>query len=69
LKKIPKKRRRIGRNPKTGTAASISPRAVVFEPSAILELRINGHNPGNSECPDPAKKLIASRPRDETPQH
>jgi hypothetical protein len=69
LKKTPKKRRRIGRNPKTATAASISPRAVVFEPSAILQQRINGHRPGQSQCQDPAKKLIASRSRDETPQH
>ena len=69
MKKIPKKSQRIGRNRKTGTAASISPRAVVFEPSAILKQRINGHSPGQSECQDPTEKLIASRSRDETPQH
>jgi hypothetical protein len=69
LKKTPKKTRRIGRNPKPGTEAPVSARAVVFEPSAILQQRINGHSPGQSQCQDPAKKLIASRSRDETPQH
>ena len=37
------KRERIGRNPKTGQEVPISPRRVmVFKPSAILKLRING---------------------------
>jgi hypothetical protein len=67
--KIPKKRRRIGRHQKTGTEAPISARVVVFEPSAILKQRIDGHSAGQSECQDPAKKLVASRSRDETPQH
>jgi integration host factor subunit alpha len=53
LKKTPKKDQRIGRNPKTGTGVPISPRVVVFEPSAILKQRINGPSPGNSECQDP----------------
>jgi hypothetical protein len=45
-----KKGQRIGRNPKTGTEVPISPRRViVFEPSAILKQRINGHNSGNGE--------------------
>jgi integration host factor subunit alpha len=36
------KGQRIGRNPKTGKAAPISPRRVmVFKPSAILKQRIN----------------------------
>jgi Bacterial DNA-binding protein len=41
-----KKGQRIGRTPKTGTELAISPRrAVVFQPSAILKQRINGHRP------------------------
>ena len=43
-------RKRIGRNPKTGTEVPISPRRVmVFKPSAILKQRINGHAVGNGE--------------------
>jgi len=40
---VRKKKQRIGRNPKTGTEATISPRrVVVFKPSAILKQQING---------------------------
>jgi integration host factor subunit alpha len=40
---VRKKKRRIGRNPKTGTEATISPRRIVtFKPSAILKQQING---------------------------
>src|SRR5215510_9312311 len=39
---VRKKGQRLGRNPKTGTQAPISPRRVmVFKPSAILKHRIN----------------------------
>jgi integration host factor subunit alpha len=39
---VRKKGQRIGRNPKTGTEAPISPRRVmVFKPSAILKQQIN----------------------------
>ena len=39
---VRKKGQRIGRNPKTGTKATISPRrVVVFKPSAILKQRMN----------------------------
>jgi len=42
---IRKKKRRMGRNPKTGKEAVISARRVlVFKPSAILRQRINGHD-------------------------
>ena len=38
-----KKKERLGRNPKTGTEATVSRRrVVVFKPSAILKQRING---------------------------
>jgi hypothetical protein len=41
-----KKGRRIGRNPKTGSEVPISPRRIiVFQPSAVLKRRINGHTP------------------------
>jgi integration host factor subunit alpha len=40
---VRKKNQRIGRNPRTGTEAPISPRrVVVFKPSAILKQQING---------------------------
>ena len=40
---VRKKRQRIGRNPKTGTEATISPRrVVVFKSSVILKQVING---------------------------
>ena len=40
---VRKKKQRIGRNPKTGIEATISPRRiVVFKPSAILKQQING---------------------------
>jgi integration host factor subunit alpha len=40
---VRKKGQRIGRNPKTGKEVPISPRRVmVFKPSAILKVRING---------------------------
>ena len=45
---VRKKGQRIGRNPKTGKEVPISPRRVmVFKPSAILKLRINGEDDGN----------------------
>ncbi|MBR1157299.1 integration host factor subunit alpha [Bradyrhizobium sp. JYMT SZCCT0428] len=41
------KNQRVGRNPKTGTEATISPRrVVVFKPSAILKQQINGKPSG-----------------------
>ena len=44
---VRKKKQRMGRNPKTGTAATISPRrVVVFKPSAILKQQINGKHSG-----------------------
>src|SRR5205823_9300393 len=50
---VRKKKLRIGRNPKTGAAATISPRrVVVFKPSAILKRQINGK-------PSGSKTLIA----------
>jgi integration host factor subunit alpha len=40
---VRKKGQRMGRNPRTGEEAPISPRrVVVFKPSAILKQRING---------------------------
>ena len=40
---VRKKGQRIGRNPRTGTEATIAPRrVVVFKPSAILKQEING---------------------------
>ncbi|MBR1157162.1 integration host factor subunit alpha [Bradyrhizobium sp. JYMT SZCCT0428] len=44
---VRKKKQRVGRNPKTGTEATISPRrVVVFKPSAILKQQINGKPSG-----------------------
>lgn len=44
---VRKKKQRVGRNPKTGTQAAISPRRViVFKPSAILKQKINGKRSG-----------------------
>ena len=44
---VRKKKQRIGRNPKTGTQAIISPRRiVVFKPSATLKQQINGRRSG-----------------------
>jgi integration host factor subunit alpha len=44
---VRKKKQRIGRNPKTGTEATISPRRiVVFKSSAILKQQINGKRSG-----------------------
>jgi integration host factor subunit alpha len=44
---VRKKRQRVGRNPKTGTQAIISPRRViVFKPSAVLKQQINGKRSG-----------------------
>jgi len=44
---VRKKRQRVGRNPKTGTQATISPRRViVFKPSAVLKQQINGKRSG-----------------------
>ena len=42
---IRQKNEREGRNPKTGVAASISPRRVVaFRPSTILKRRVNSES-------------------------
>jgi integration host factor subunit alpha len=44
------KRERIGRNPKTGVEAAITPRKVlVFKASHIMRARINGSDPAESE--------------------
>ena len=44
------KRERIGRNPKTGVEATITPRKVlVFKASHIMRARINGDHPAESE--------------------
>ena len=44
---VRKKGQRIGRNPKTGVAAPISPRrVVVFKPSTILKRQINAGRSG-----------------------
>src|SRR6266550_3170122 len=44
---VRKKKQRIGRNPKTGAEATISPRRIVmFKPSAILKQQINGKGSG-----------------------
>src|SRR5882672_11061966 len=48
---VRKKRKRIGRNPKTGKEVPISPRRVmVFKPSAILKQRINGSGEGHAQA-------------------
>ena len=47
---VRKKGHRIGRNPRTGTEVSISPRrVVVFKPSAILKQQINGKRSGTKK--------------------
>jgi integration host factor subunit alpha len=47
---VRKKKQRIGRNPKTGAEATISPRRiVVFKASAILKQRINGKPSGTAK--------------------
>ena len=43
---VRKKKQRMGRNPKTGTAATISPRRIVVFPSSILKQQINGKRSG-----------------------
>ncbi|WP_075215561.1 integration host factor subunit alpha [Mongoliimonas terrestris] len=44
------KTERIGRNPKTGEEVPILPRRVlVFKPSNVLKLRINGHDTAGME--------------------
>ena len=44
---VRKKKQRIGRNPRTGTEATISPRRiVVFKPSSILKQQITGKRSG-----------------------
>ena len=62
LTKNLKKGRRGGRNPKT--SAISQHRVVVFEPSAVLNQRINGHGVGDSEWQDPAEPFIGSGSRD-----
>jgi len=45
---VRKKGQRIGRNPKTGTEAPISPRRVtVFKPSPLLRQRVNSGSNGS----------------------
>ena len=57
---VRKKKQRMGRNPKTGTAATISPRRVaVFKPSAILKQQVNGKRSG---AKTPAAGLRSSTP-------
>ena len=57
---VRKKRQRTGRNPKTGTEATISPRrVVVFKPSAILKQQINGKRSGTQT---PVAELGSSVP-------
>jgi integration host factor subunit alpha len=47
---VRKKNQRIGRNPRTGTEATISPRrVVVFKSSAILKQQINGKRAGTKK--------------------
>jgi integration host factor subunit alpha len=46
---VRKKKQRVGRNPKTGTEATISSRiVVVFKPSAVLKQQINGKTSGTT---------------------
>jgi integration host factor subunit alpha len=48
---VRKKGERIGRNPKTGMEAPISPRrVVVFKASAVLKQRINRRDAGSSDA-------------------
>jgi integration host factor subunit alpha len=57
---VRKKGQRIGRNPKTGTVAPISPRrVVVFKPSAILKQQMNGKRSGTKT---PVAELSSSAP-------
>jgi integration host factor subunit alpha len=56
---VRKKRQRIGRNPRTGVEATISPRrVVVFKPSAILKQQING---GRSRAKSPPRRAEGAR--------
>jgi integration host factor subunit alpha len=44
---VRQKGRRVGRNPKTGQEVPIMPRRVlVFRPSHVLKVRVNGTTPG-----------------------
>ena len=55
---VRKKGQRMGRNPKTGEEAPISPRRVVmFKPSAILKQRINAPKPPGSVTGQRALKV------------
>jgi integration host factor subunit alpha len=57
---VRKKGQRLGRNPKTGAEAPISPRRViVFKPSLILKQQINGKR---SSTKTPAAELGSSAP-------
>ena len=50
---IRSKRERIGRNPKTGVEAAITPRRVVtFKPSPVLIARVNGLHVESGEDQD-----------------
>ena len=57
---VRKKKQRIGRNPKTGIEATISPRRiVVFKPSTTLKQQINGKRSGTKT---PVAELGSSAP-------
>src|SRR5206468_9593286 len=57
---VRKKKQRIGRNPKTGIKAIISPRRiVVFKPSTTLKQQINGKRSGSKT---PVAELVSSAP-------
>jgi len=58
---VRKKGPRIGRNPKTGEEAPISPRRVmVFKPSATLKQRINSAAKGKVSSTTPASGMSTS---------
>jgi integration host factor subunit alpha len=60
---VRKKGQRIGRNPKTGKEAPISPRRVmVFKPSAILKQRINSAEEGKVSSATTASLGVAPMP-------
>ena len=57
---VRKKKQRLGRNPKAGIEATISPRrVVVFKPSLILKQRINAKRSGTKT---PVAELGSSAP-------
>jgi integration host factor subunit alpha len=66
---VRKKKQRMGRNPRTGADATISPRrVVVFKPSAILKQQINKRRSGKAQIaahrrPRPDLQRRAEGPR------